>query len=186
MFSSCAPGVNSHLKHLFTMISFLLSLFLLTATMSHAYGSPSLGVVSYYRMYLSGDGLTHIKKCNLAGLKKTTAFGTVQYVRDLGHGAQDIVITQQTGENPWHQCPHSQFVVTLSGLWYINTTAGDYVVMNPGDLLFQDDYKGLLVNGTAPVHYSGALRGPCNQMVMSMPEHKAQIGMTDPCAVPHA
>eukprot|EP00971_Amphidinium_carterae_P063660 1259718-Amphidinium_carterae.1 len=59
------------------------------------------------------------------------------------------------GDNPWHPCPSPQFVVTLAGAWYINTTDGDYIEFNAGDLLYQDDSKGLIVSGVEPVHYSG-------------------------------
>jgi hypothetical protein len=36
-------------------------------------------------------------------------------------------------------------------------------------MFYQDDYRGLLVNGTAPNHWSGTLDGaPCNQMIVSI------------------
>ena len=31
--------------------------------------------------------------------------------------------------------------------------------MGPGDVLYQDDFRGRLVGGVKPVHYSGALDG---------------------------
>merc|ERR1712139_229696 len=76
--------------------------------------------------------------------------------------------TQQTGANPWHACPTPQFVTTLAGSWFINSTDGGYVEFGPGDVLYQDDCKCLSVAGKTPVHYSGALGGPCNQLVMSV------------------
>ena len=48
-------------------------------------------------------------------------------------------------------------------------TSGDYIEMSQGHVLYQDDYKGLIMpNGVRPVHYSGVVGAePCNQMVIS-------------------
>ena len=108
---------------------------------------------------------------------------SAQYVKDLGDTLPptDIIFTQQTSENPWHQCPTTQFVVTLAGAWYVNTTDGGYVEMRKGDVLFQDDYKGLVVGGTTPNHYSGSIGGACNQMVVSLAKTAAAIQPKDKC-----
>lgn len=132
---------------------------------------PTEGVIRFTRLWVSSsDGATHVKDCTVKGLKQTGSFGTPQYVRDMLKTLPptDLVFTQQTGANPWHQCPSPQLVVTLAGHWYVNTTDGASVVFRPGDVLYQDDSKGLLVHGSTPNHYSGALGGPCNQLVISV------------------
>ena len=142
------------------------------------------GVIAFTRLWVSADGHTHLKACDVAKLARHPLPGgkTAQYVRDLKGvlTPSDIIFTQQTGDNPWHQCPTTQFVVTLAGSWFVNTTDGDSVVMGPGHVLFQDDYKGLMVNGTAPQHYSGATGEPCNQMVVSVPR-PAAVGDGEGC-----
>ena len=103
---------------------------------------------------------------------------TAQYVRDLAGTVppSDLVFTQQTGNNPWHQCPTSQFVITLAGQWFVNTTDGDSVIMGPGDVLYQDDFKGRVVGGTQPNHFSGSVNGPCNQLVISTSSMAPTVG----------
>eukprot|EP00966_Prymnesium_polylepis_P241647 5588087-Prymnesium_polylepis.1 len=131
---------------------------------------PGEGVIKFTRLWVSSDGATHIKDCSVQGLKRSGSFGTPQYVRDMLGDLRptDLVFTQQTGANPWHPCPSPQLVVTLAGSWYVNTTDGDSVVFRPGDVLYQDDSRGLTVAGNQPSHFSGAVGGPCNQLVISV------------------
>ena len=103
----------------------------------------------------------------MQNLTKTGAFGTAQYVRDLTGimGPSNLIVTQQLGPNPWHFCSKTQFVVTLAGSWFVNTTDGGHVVMNPGDVLFQDDSAENPAKGK---HFSGSIGGPCNQLVLQV------------------
>ena len=134
------------------------------------------GVINFIRLWTSEDSKTHLKQCEVQQLEESGDFGTIQYVRDLVNSSvtpYNLVLTQQTGDNPWHPSPQTQFVVTLSGAWFINTTDGDYVEMRPGDVLFQDDYRDSPLGGK---HYSGTLDGePCNQLVIAVEQPAAEI-----------
>ena len=72
-------------------------------------------------------------------------------------------------------------MVTIGGAWYINTTDGGYVEMREGDVLFEDDHKGLTVNGTTPSHWSGSIGGPCNQLIISLNQTPAVIDPIHKC-----
>jgi len=142
------------------------------------------GVIKFTRLYVTKEGLTALQHCTVQRLVKKPLPGgeTAQYVRNITSDIQPsgIVITQQVGDNPWHQCPTSQFVVTIDGTWFVNTTNGDYVEMSRGHVLYQDDYKGLIMpNGVQPVHYSGVVGSePCNQMVISTASHLVSVDDT--------
>ena len=131
------------------------------------------GVIEFTRLWVSSaDGHTHLQHCTIKNLTKHPLPGgsTAQYVRDLAGEVQptDLIFTQMLGDNPWHQCPTSQFVIPMSGSWRVNTTDGDSVVMGPGHVFYQDDYKGLeTAGGVKPVHFSASVGGPCNQLVIS-------------------
>ena len=134
------------------------------------------GVVKFTRLYTDSLGDTRLLDCTVQAMerKKLPGGESPQYVRDLGNITSGLMLTQMQGDNPWHQCPTSQFVVVLEGSWFINTTAGDYIEMGPGHVLYQDDYKGLVVNGVSPVHFSGSLHdAPCNQMIVSTASREA-------------
>ena len=160
------------------------------------------GVIKFTRLYVDSEGLTHIQDCTVQNMEKKPLPGgkSNQYVRNITSDIQpsSIILTQQIGNNPWHQCPTSQFVVTIDGTWFINSrylstqnlskralfihspntaTSGDYVEMSHGHVLYQDDYKGLVLpNGVRPVHFSGVVGDePCNQMVISTASKKVSI-----------
>lgn len=78
----------------------------------------------------------------------------------------------------WHSSPSVQFVVTLQGAWFVNTTDGGYVEMREGDVLFQDDFLG---NAHGGKHYSGTLNNqPCNQLVVAV-ELERELPSDDLC-----
>mmetsp|Transcript_8409 Transcript_8409/g.16868 ORF Transcript_8409/g.16868 Transcript_8409/m.16868 type:complete len:175 (-) Transcript_8409:66-590(-) len=153
---------------------FALLLTLLLASQGLA-SDPDAGVVRFTRLYSSSDGETHLQDCTIQDMEKKMLPGGKfpQFVRDLGDLSSGLVFTQMMGENPWHQCPTSQFVVVLEGSWSVNVTSSvegesKYVEMGPGHVLYQDDYKGVTINGVEPVHYSQSVgEAPCNQIIIS-------------------
>ena len=106
--------------------------------------------------------------------KKLPGGGTPQYIKDLGDMSSGLIFTQMFGQNPWHQCPTSQFVIVLEGRWSVNVTSSvlgefTYVEMGPGHVLYQDDYNGFEINDVEPMHFSQSLDGlPCNQLIVSV------------------
>jgi len=137
--------------------------------------SPIEGVIEYVHLWVSEDGETHLADCKVKDLvlKKLPGGHSIQYVRNLvdtipGMNSTNVIITQQLGPNPWHHSPQTQFVVALSGSWYVNTTDGANRVLPSGTWLFQDNTASnpAAQNGTQKaMHYSGAV-GHCNQMVL--------------------
>ncbi|GMI11326.1 hypothetical protein TrLO_g7761 [Triparma laevis f. longispina] len=149
----------------------LRSLCILLLQLTLVTGVVEEGIVKFTRLYTDSNGDTHLKDCTVQAMEKKLLPGgeSPQYVRDLGDIATGVTLTQMSGDNPWHQCPTSQFVIVLDGAWFVNATSGDYIEMGPGHVLYQDDYKGLEVNGGfLPMHYSGSVgEEPCNQMIIS-------------------
>eukprot|EP00931_Biecheleriopsis_adriatica_P114961 TRINITY_DN90825_c0_g1_i1.p1 TRINITY_DN90825_c0_g1~~TRINITY_DN90825_c0_g1_i1.p1 ORF type:complete len:176 (-),score=17.75 TRINITY_DN90825_c0_g1_i1:348-875(-) len=142
---------------------------------------PVPGVLRFTRLWVSSDGHTHLQDCTMKQTEKKLLRGgkSAQYVRDLS-GVLDptnLTFTQMAAdtENPWHQCPTAQFVVTLSGSWRVNTTDGSSIEMGAGHVLFQDNYQGLQVNGTQPQHFSAAVGGACNQLIVSAATRKVVL-----------
>lgn len=139
--------------------------------------TPKAGAVRYHQLYVGSDGYTHIARdLTVSKMEKKdfTSSSSLQYVRSFISDEFDVVntiVTQQFGENPWHYCPAPQFVVTLAGRWFVRTPDGDEIVMGPGDLLYQDNTSEhpKAVEGTRQcMHYSGAVEGPCNQLIIQL------------------
>lgn len=76
----------------------------------------------YYQIYASEDGTTHFKECRMHGFDLKAYASSPQFVRsDFGGEPTKIVFTELAPglEQSLHSCPQVQFVVTLSGSWYV-------------------------------------------------------------------
>lgn len=67
----------------------------------------------------------------------------------------------------WHPSPALQWVVALSGRWFIETQDGDRVEMGPGDIHWGGDLQGGDQPEERPAHLSGQLGDvPCVQLMI--------------------
>lgn len=79
----------------------------------------------YYQIYASEDGTTHFGKWKMTGFDLQPYGSKPQYVRsDFGGEPTKLVFTELAVglEQPLHSCPAVQFVVTLSGSWYVKNS----------------------------------------------------------------
>merc|ERR1719204_1899047 len=100
--------------------------------------SATKGVIGYYQLWVDEEGITHIDEQQFRNLTEkgfsSTALQFVRSFTDRDFSLSGLVVTQQTGENPWHHCPSPQFVVTLEGSWYIRTSDGKETTFTAGDV----------------------------------------------------
>jgi hypothetical protein len=86
--------------------------------------SPQPKNFRYYQLYASDDGTTHFGEWKMTGFDLQAYSSKPQYVRsDFGGEPTKLVFTELAAglEQPLHSCPAVQFVVTLSGSWYLQT-----------------------------------------------------------------
>lgn len=78
----------------------------------------------YYNLWASQDGETHFAACNMQGFNLTPYASLPQYLRtDFGGEPIEMVFTELPValDQPLHSPPQVQFVITLSGSWYVPT-----------------------------------------------------------------
>jgi len=125
----------------------------------------------YYQIWVSQDGETHIAKCMMHGFNLTAYSALPQYVRsNFGGEPIELVLTELAVglTQPLHSPPQVQFVATLSGSWYIETTDGSRHNFKKGQLLFQDNTATSPAD-KQPEHYSGTHGNkPCQQLVVQI------------------
>jgi hypothetical protein len=97
----------------------------------------------YWHVWTDDDGMTHQTRCEL------TAF----HLHRMGGGVapqwNDLLVTSETTVlvaimpvgwiGDWHENPKPQWIVPLSGRWFVETTDGMRVEMGPGELSFGGD-----------------------------------------------
>lgn len=93
---------------------------------------------------------------------------STQRVRAEGlPGATGAVFTTLPGgfDNPWHPCPSPQWVVCLSGSWWVEASDGARRELRAGELLWQDNTAACPA-AKVPRHYSGCGASGCAQMIV--------------------
>lgn len=101
----------------------------------------------YWRLWVSGDGETHVTQARMGGFELVGYSSAPQAVREKGIPEPTKVIFTELPagfDNPWHHCPSPQFVVVCKGSWYVETTDGTRVTLGTQDVLYQDNTLGAL------------------------------------------
>ena len=97
----------------------------------------------YWHVWTDEDGVTHQTRCELTNFKQESmGDGTdPQWNNRLLDGDTEVLFTVQpvgwVGE--WHENPKPQWIVPLSGRWFVETTDGTRVEMGPGEVSFGGD-----------------------------------------------
>ena len=86
---------------------------------------------------------------------------------------KSVIVTQMTGDNPWHYAPSAQFVVVLSGAWFVKGSDGSTTTFRRGDVLYQDntkDHPATWAGTQQAMHYSGVAPGEatCSQLIIQV------------------
>jgi hypothetical protein len=97
--------------------------------------------VQYWSVWADREGGTHVSRCWLTGftLRIFAPPAPAEWTRALPDGvASATVVVQPAGwVAEWHKNPKPQWIIPLSGRWFVETTDGNRVVMGPGDLSFE-------------------------------------------------
>ena len=127
-------------------------------------------VVPYYHMWTGVDGHSRINVAVMQafGLKSVGGKAMPQWTRPF---PGDVVAlnfaTLPVGWiGEWHETPKPQWVVPLSGRWFIETQDGNRAEMGPGDIHFGQDI-GTAERGGTMGHRSGTIGDmPCVQLIV--------------------
>ena len=117
-------------------------------------------VVPYWHLWTAADGISRLTKCAMTEFqlksmkppadpqwqgrpitRKTTMMVTVQPVSWMG---------------TWHENPKPQWIVPLSGRWFVEAMDGTRVEMGPGEISFGGDQNCREVDGRRG-HRSGTI-----------------------------
>jgi hypothetical protein len=117
-------------------------------------------VVPYWHLWTDADGISRQKQCAMTHftLKSMQAPAAPQWQGDKTSGAMSVMITVQPvgwiGE--WHENPRPQWIIPLSGRWFVESMDGARVEMGPGEISFGGD-QNCRETGGKRGHRSGTL-----------------------------
>jgi hypothetical protein len=99
--------------------------------------------VPYWHLWTDADGISRLRQCLMTEfeLKSMKAPAAPQWQGRKMSGAMTAMVTVQPvgwiGE--WHENPKPQWIIPLSGRWFVEAMDGTRVEMGPGEISFGGD-----------------------------------------------
>ncbi|MDX5481191.1 MAG: hypothetical protein LPK07_05875 [Hymenobacteraceae bacterium] len=107
-------------------------------------GEDKEPALSYWHVWTDENGVSHQTKCELRHFNKESISegAAPQWNKVLLQGAAANIRfaglpVGWVGE--WHENPEPQWIIPLSGRWFVETMDGQRVEMGPGDISFGGD-----------------------------------------------
>lgn len=129
--------------------------------------------LTYWHVWTDDEGVSHQTQCELTDYKQESMGGdaAAQWNNRLMSGDAEILFaTLPVGwVGEWHENPRPQWIVPLSGTWYVETMDGVRVEMGPGELSFGGDQKTQTDKNGRKGHVSGCVgEEPAKLMVIQL------------------
>ncbi|MGH8114247.1 MAG: hypothetical protein ACREPS_04225 [Rhodanobacteraceae bacterium] len=98
--------------------------------------------LAYWRVWVDDEGISHQDRRNLAGFERQSMGGAAQQWNAVQPAAPrktifTVLPVGWTGD--WHENPEPQWIVPLSGRWFVETMDGHRVERGAGDVSFGGD-----------------------------------------------
>jgi hypothetical protein len=133
--------------------------------------------VKYWHVWTDENGISHQTQCELSNFEKESMGGDAapQWNDHLLSSDAEVLFTVQpvnwVGE--WHENPKPQWIVPLSGKWFVETMDGTRVEMGAGDISFGGDQKTKSNDEGNKGHLSGTVGDePAVLMVVQLKDEK--------------
>jgi hypothetical protein len=122
--------------------------------------SPPRPRVSYWHIWTDENGVSHQDRCALENFDwKGVGSAAPQWNARQPTGEATVVVTVQpvgwVGE--WHENPAPQWIVPLSGRWFVEAMDGTRVEMGPGEMSFGEDQDCVADAAGRKGHRSGTV-----------------------------
>jgi hypothetical protein len=129
--------------------------------------------LSYWHVWSDDYGVTHQTKCELITFTMKSVGGKAQpqWNDDVLKGETNLVmcVLPVGWIGDWHKNPKPQWIVVVSGRWFVETMDGTRVEMGPGDLAFGGDQNAKQDAEGRIGHRSGTVGDqPCALMVVQL------------------
>ena len=121
---------------------------------------PEKPTVPYWHLYTDQDGVSRQVQCRMTefDLKTMKPPAAPQWQGRKHHDGMTVMVTVQpvgwTGQ--WHENPAPQWIIPLSGRWFVESMDGTRVEMGPGEISFGEDQDCRTVDGRTG-HLSGTI-----------------------------
>jgi hypothetical protein len=116
--------------------------------------------VHYWQLWADAEGVSHQQQCTLSEfeLKSMQPPADPQWQGTRRSGAMSMLVTVQPvgWVGNWHENPKPQWIVPLSGRWFVESMDGTRVEMGAGEISFGGDQNCRDISGRRG-HRSGTV-----------------------------
>lgn len=128
--------------------------------------------VPYWHLWVDDDGASHQQQCLLTNYEaQSVGSADPQWNNKQPRGDSTVVFTVQPvgwiGE--WHENPAPQWIVVLSGRWFIESMDGTRIEQGPGEFSLGED-QGCVARDGRLGHRSGTV-GDVPAVLMTVQQH---------------
>jgi hypothetical protein len=116
---------------------------------------------TYWHVWTDENGISHQEKRSMSGFSeesmggKSAAQWNLHLQDEETHIMYTVLPAGWVGE--WHENPRPQWIIPLSGRWFVETMDGQRVEMGPGDISFGADQHCLEHENGKKGHRSGTV-----------------------------
>ena len=143
-------------------------------------GNPT---VPYWHLWTDAEGISRQKQCMMENFElkpiKERADPQWQGHKMSGSMTEMVTVLPVGWVGSWHENPKPQWIVPLSGRWFVEAMDGTYVEMGPGELSFGGDQDCREVDGKRG-HRSGTVGNVPAVLVLVQLNDK--LASRSPCA----
>lgn len=139
--------------------------------------------LSYWHVHVDAEGISRQVRCSLDRFELKGMSGAApQWQNEIStaRSTLNVSVLPVGWVGDWHENPKPQWIIPLSGAWYVETMDGHRVEMGPGDLSFGQD-QGCKPDGQGRKgHLSGTIGAtPCVLVIVQLEDGAGPEG---PCA----
>ena len=134
--------------------------------------TDSKPMVSYWHLWTDEHGISHQTRCQMtefekAGIQPDTA---PQWIGSKTKGDSTVFVTVLPVGwlGSWHENPKPQWIIPLSGRWFVESMDGQRVEMGVGEISFGEDQNARELDGRKG-HLSGTVGNePATLMIVQL------------------
>jgi len=138
--------------------------------------------VPYWHLYTDADGVSRQVQCRLTAYEAARIGPAAPQWNDAqaSHPQQIVFTVQPVGwVGEWHENPAPQWIVVLSGRWFIEAMDGTRIEQGPGEFSLGEDQGCIAADGRKG-HRSGTVGNqPCALMCVRLADPPSR----EPCPV---
>jgi hypothetical protein len=139
-------------------------------------------LVGYWHLWTDEQGISHQVRCALSNFHLKGVGGAAPQWNDQQPNSKATVVftVQPVGwVGEWHENPAPQWIVPLSGRWFVEAMDGTRIEMGPGEFSLGED-QNCVETGGKKGHRSGTL-GNEPAVLMTVQLHVQPVGKACHC-----